>query len=140
VHEAWLKLIDQNPSAVKNRGHFMALAAQAMRRIVIDHARGKKRQKRGGAWARLSLDEAMAVQDEGGLDDVLAIDEALERLREKSEPMARIVELRFYGGLGLEEVAEALGRTEGEVARDWRAARAMIGTVRLGIFTTYCVT
>lgn len=124
VHEAWLKLIEQDQTAVKNKGHFLALAAQAMRRILIDHARTKKREKRGGAWERLNLDEAIVVKDDQGQDDLLAIDQALEQLREKSEHMARIVELRFFGGLSNEEIGESLGLSESTVVREWRAARA----------------
>jgi len=126
VHEAWLKLIDQNQVAVKNRGHFLALAAQAMRRILTDHARTKKRQKRAGARERLNLEEGLVVQDDQGLEDLLAIDQALEKLRESSEHMAKIVELRFFGALSNDEIAETLGISESTVGREWRAARAMM--------------
>lgn len=126
VHEAWLKLIDQDEVAVKSRGHFLALAAQAMRRIMTDHARTKKRQKRGGAWKRMNLEEGLVVQDDQGHEDLLAVDQALEKLRQSSEHMAKIVELRFFGALSNEEIAEALGVSESTVVREWRAARAMM--------------
>jgi len=126
VHEAWLKLIDQDRAAVKNRGHFVALAAQAMRRILTDHARTKKRRKRPGSRERTTLDESLVVQDDQGLDDLLAIDQALDKRREKSEQMSRVVELRFFGGLSNQEIAETLEVSESTIGRDWRAARAVM--------------
>lgn len=130
VHEAWLRMIRQDRAAVKSKGHFLALAAQTMRRIMIDHARTRTRQKRGGAARRVDLDEALIPpNDERAYEDLLAVDQALEALRQKSERMARIVELRFFGGLSGEEVAEALDVSPSTVVREWRAARAVMSRV-----------
>jgi len=127
VHEAWLRLIDQDRVEVHDRGHFLALAAMAMRRILVDHARGRGRRKRGAAWHRMELEEAAAAaEEETGEFDLLEVDRALDRLQEQSAQLAKIVELRFFGGLAREEIAEALGISRSTVARQWRAAKALM--------------
>ena len=126
VHEAYAKLADQG-SAWEGRTHFIGVAAQAMRRVLVDHARGHKRDKRGGGqWRRVELD--LAIVEDGGTDvDLVNLDEALERLGELSERQARIVELRFFGSLSNPEIARVLETSERTVAREWRFARAWLG-------------
>jgi len=127
VHESWLRLIDQARIEPTSKGHFLALAAQAMRRILVDHARTKKRDKRGGDWARVELADALPSESEGLSHlDLLDIDEGLSHLREQSEHLASIAELRFFGGLSNEETAEALGLSRATVVRDWRVAKALL--------------
>ncbi len=126
INEAYLKLIDQREVNWKNRTHFFAIAAQAMRRILVDHARTKHREKRGGDDAKLSLDEALTfVADERNID-LIALDEALTRLEIKDKQQTRIVELRYFSGLSLEETAEALNISRTTAARDWAMARAWL--------------
>ncbi|MEL6427986.1 MAG: ECF-type sigma factor [Planctomycetota bacterium] len=131
VGEAWLKLFAGNPVEVEDRGHFMALAANAMRQVLVDHARAKRRVKRGGAWGRavgLELD-ALAAGD--GADDALDVDlldleDALVELAELSPRQARTVELRFFGGLDEDTIAGVLGVSTRTVRREWRFARAWL--------------
>ena len=126
INEAYLKLIDQREVNWENRTHFFAIAAQAMRRILVDHARTKHREKRGGDDAKLSLDEALTfVADEKNID-LIALDEALTRLEMKDKQQTRIVELRYFSGLSLEETAEALNISRTTAARDWAMARAWL--------------
>ena len=125
VHEAFLKLVDQSRVNWHGRTHFFAVGAQAMRRILVEHARGRKRQKRGGGARRVALDEVDAVVPDRGAD-VLAIDEALERLAALDGRQARVVEYRVFGGLGMEEIAGALGVSKRTVEGDWRMARAWL--------------
>jgi RNA polymerase sigma factor (TIGR02999 family) len=126
VHEAWLELSKFNRIKWQNRSHYLALAAQAMRRILIDHAVGRNRQKRGGGQAPLSLDgDVWAVAETRG-DDLLALDAALERLGTLNERQARIVEYRFYGGMTVEETAEILHVSPATVKREWSTARAWL--------------
>ncbi len=126
INEAYLKLIDQREVNWENRTHFFAIAAQAMRRILVDHARAKHREKRGGDDAKLPLDEAlMVVADEKNID-LIALDEALTRLEMKDKQQTRIVELRYFSGLSLEETAEALNISRTTAARDWAMARAWL--------------
>ncbi len=126
INEAYLKLIDQREVNWENRTHFFAIAAQAMRRILVDHARTKHREKRGGDNAKLPLDEAlMVVADEKNID-LIALDEALTRLEMKDKQQTRIVELRYFSGLSLEETAEALNISRTTAARDWAMARAWL--------------
>jgi len=126
INEAYLKLIDQREVNWENRTHFFAIAAQAMRRILVDHARTKHREKRGGDDAKLPLDEAlMVVADEKNID-LIALDEALTRLEMKDKQQTRIVELRYFSGLSLEETAEALNISRTTAARDWAMARAWL--------------
>jgi RNA polymerase sigma factor (TIGR02999 family) len=125
VHEAYLRLIDQRRVEWKGRTHFYAIGAQALRRALVDHARGRKREKRGGGRVRLELAEDIAL-DRSRTEDVLAVDEALERLAALDPRQARIVELRFFGQLDVAEVAEALGVSKRTVEADWTAAKAWL--------------
>jgi RNA polymerase sigma factor (TIGR02999 family) len=125
VHEAYLRLIDQRQAQWQNRAHFFGLAAQMMRRILIDHARQQHAAKRGGAEQKLSLDEAVWVSAERATD-LVALDDALTRLAVLDPQQSRIVELRFFGGLTIEETAEVLGVSPATVKRDWSMAKAWL--------------
>jgi RNA polymerase sigma factor (TIGR02999 family) len=125
VHEAYLKLADQTRLDLRDRGHFLALAARAMRQIVVDHARRRAAGKRGGAAVLATLDED-AVAAEARADEIVALDAALSRLEALDERLSRIVEMRFFGGLSVEETAQALGLSERTVKRDWQKARAFL--------------
>ncbi|MCA9542254.1 MAG: sigma-70 family RNA polymerase sigma factor [Myxococcales bacterium] len=123
VHEAWAK-IGAGRAGIE-RGHFLALAARAMRQVIIDRARARQAAKRGGGRVQVTL--ASTPGDAGeGLVDVLAVDEALTRLAELDPRRARVVELRFFGGMSTAEIAEAMGQSTATVERDWRAARAWL--------------
>ena len=129
VHEAYLKLVDQSRVDWRNRAHFLGVAAQAMRRLLVDHARGRARDKRGGGATLVDLDSAageagLAVQTRRV--DLLALDQALERLTTLDAAQARLVELRFFGGLSVEEAAETLGVSTATAGRDFRSARAFL--------------
>src|SRR3954470_2902683 len=126
VHEAWLELSKLDRIKWQNRSHYLALAAQAMRRILIDYAVGRSRQKRGGGQAPLHLDgDVWAVAESRG-DELLALDEALVRLGALNERQARIVECRFFGGMTVEETAETLKVSPATVKREWATARAWL--------------
>lgn len=125
VNEAYLRLIDQKHVRWQNRAHFFAIAAQTMRRILIDHARKHARAKRGGGAHKVSLDE-VAVLSRERASEVVALDEALERLALVDPRRAQVVELRFYGGLDTNEIAEALRISPNTVTRDWNLARAWL--------------
>ncbi len=125
VHEAYIRLVDSSRIRLRNRAHFFALAAQAMRRILVDHARGQKRRKRGGGRTKISLEGLPAISVETDVD-LLALDEALGRLGEINDRYARIVEMRFFGGMTMEEIAELLEVSKSTVERDWRVARAWL--------------
>ncbi|MBD3258601.1 sigma-70 family RNA polymerase sigma factor [candidate division GN15 bacterium] len=125
VHEAYLKLVVQDRVSWQNRAHFFAIAAQAMRRILVDYARGRIAQKRGGGQPVVTLNEEI-VSTGSRAEDIAALDEALERLGQLSERQCKIVELRFFSGLTEREVAEAVGVSEATVKRDWRMARAWL--------------
>lgn len=125
VNEAYLRLIDQTRVNWQNRAHFFGIAAQLMRRILLDHARAHHAGKRGGAAKRLSLDEASILPEERA-SDLIALDEALEELAKLDERKSRIVELRFFGGLGVDETAEVLGIHRATVLRDWSVAKAWL--------------
>jgi RNA polymerase sigma factor (TIGR02999 family) len=125
VHEAYLRLIDQRNVQWQNRAHFFAVAAQMIRRILVDHARKTQSEKRGGQAPRLSLDEAMAVAQDRDVD-LVALDDALNGLAEIDEQQARIVELRFFGGLSIEETAEVLKISPATVKRDWVMAKSWL--------------
>jgi RNA polymerase sigma factor (TIGR02999 family) len=126
VHEAYLKLVDQRSVTWQNRAHFFAVAAQAMRRILIDYARGRMAEKRGGGQAVVTFNEE-AMARTARADDLVALDDALVKLAELDERQARIVEFKFFGGLKHEEIAEVLGVSVHTVHRDWRFARAWLG-------------
>jgi RNA polymerase sigma factor (TIGR02999 family) len=125
IHEAYLKLVDQKNVHWQNRAHFFGIAARLMRRILVDHARTKKRAKRGGSDIRVSFNEANAMAPSKDLD-IVALDEALERLAEIDEQQSRIVELKFFSGLTVEETAEVLGISPATVKRDWSMAKAWL--------------
>ena len=125
VHEAYLRMVDQSQVRWQNRAHFLGVAAQMMRRILVDHARGQRAEKRGGDFQKLSLDENIDVSGERAAD-LVALDEALERLAEFDPQKARVVELRFFGGLSVEETAEVLGVSAPTVKRQWRMAKAWL--------------
>lgn len=125
VHEAYLKLIDQKRVHWQNRAHFFGIAANLMRRILVDHARGKRRVKRGAGAQRVSLNEATMMSSSSQVD-ILAIDEALTKLARLDERKARVVELRFFGGLEVEEAAEFLKLSPVTVLRDWKMAKAWL--------------
>jgi RNA polymerase sigma-70 factor, ECF subfamily len=125
VNEAYLRLIDQQHARWQNRAHFFGIAAQLMRRILIDHARSHQYAKRGGGALKVSLDEAAAITEERAVE-LLAVDEALARLTVMDARKGRLVELRFFGGLSLEETAEVMGISSPTVQREWRAAKAWL--------------
>lgn len=126
VHETYLKLV--GPAQVKwnNRGHFFAIAAQAMRRVLVDHARGRARLKRGGDQRPVTLDVDANIAAPGRSTDVIALDEALRRLYETDPAKAQVVELRFFAGLTNAETAEAMGVSLRTVERNWSFARAWL--------------
>lgn len=126
IHEAYLKLIDQREVKWQNRAHFFAIAAQAMRRILVDYARTKQREKRGGSDEKLPLEAAMSVAVDEKPVDLIALDEALTRLGEIDERQARVVELRYFSDLSLEETAEVLNISRATAAREWTMARAWL--------------
>ena len=126
VHEAYFRLVDQTRVTWKNRGHFLAIASQAMRRILIDHARGRDAAKRGGEVEKVTLDVAVASPEPSREVDILALDEALDRLKALDGSQAQIVELRFFGGLTIEETAEVMDVSASSVKRDFRSARAWL--------------
>ena len=125
VHEAYLKLVNQRDANFENRLHFFAVAAQIMRRILVDYARRHHASKRGGDLYKLSLDEALVTSEEKGAD-LLALDEALERLAAIDERQSRVVELRVFAGLTLEEAAQALNLSPSTVRREWSMAKAWL--------------
>jgi RNA polymerase sigma factor (TIGR02999 family) len=126
VHEAWIELSKLNRIKWQNRSHYLAVAAQAMRRILIDYAVSRSRQKRGGGHAPLPLDGEVWAVAETRCEQLLAVDEALARLAALNERQARIVEQRFYGGMTVEETAEALQMSPATVKREWATARAWL--------------
>ena len=125
VHEAYLKLVDQSRAEWRDRAHIFALASVAMRHVLIDRARARGRDKRGGERRRITFDEATIAADDCA-DTLLEIDDALDRLAAVEPRLARVVECRFYGGLSEEEIAEALGVTVRTVERDWAKARMLL--------------
>ena len=125
VNEAYVRLVDGKAVAWKDRAHFLAVSARVMRRILVDHARAKHAKKRGGEGVRVTFDEALVVTDEPR-QNVLALDDALEALAKFDERKSRVVELRFFGGLSVEETASVLNVSADTVMRDWRLARAWL--------------
>lgn len=126
VHEAYLRLVDQTDIHWQSRTQFFAVAAQVMRHILVDHARAKHRQKRGGDAVKLPLEEAITIAFDEKAIDLIALDEALNRLEKIDEQQVRVVELRYFSGLSLEAAAEALKISRATVARDWNVARAWL--------------
>ena len=125
VHEAFLKLVDQTQVNWQNRAHFFAIAAQAMRRILINYAKKRLAEKRGGDQPVVTLDENALVVDSRA-EDIIALDEALERLAELNPRQAKVVECRFFTGLTLKEIAKVLGVSVATVQLDWRLAKAWL--------------
>ena len=125
VHEAYFRLVNQRERTWQNRTHFIRIAAQVMRRLLIDHARARRTAKREGGLQRVPLEDPLLLS-EAQSEELLALDEALERLAELDERQSRVVELRFFGGLSVEETAEALGIAPRTVKRDWLVARAWL--------------
>ncbi len=126
VHEAYLKLVDQHHVDWQNRAHFFAVAALAMRRILVNHAETRRAAKRGGGAIALSLDDVNVAVGEVRDDQLLALDEALTRLAQFNERGARVVEYRFFGGLGYDEIATTMGLSSITVRRAWESARAWL--------------
>jgi RNA polymerase sigma factor (TIGR02999 family) len=125
VHEAYLRLMKDRPDRWQNRAHFCAIAAHSMRQILIERARARGALKRGGAMPRITLDEALVPAGEPAVD-LVALDQALERLAAMDPDQARLVELRFFGGLTIEETAEAMHLSPATVKRHWTVARAWL--------------
>jgi RNA polymerase sigma factor (TIGR02999 family) len=125
VHEAYLRLMKDRPDRWQNRAHFCAIAAHSMRQILIERARARNAQKRWGEKARITLEDELVQGGERSID-LLALDEAIERLAALDPDQARIVELRFFGGLTVEETAEAIGVSPATVKRHWTMARAWL--------------
>ena len=125
VHEAYLRLIDQTQVEWQSRAHFFGVAAQMMRRILVDHAKAKHRDKRGGGAVKLSLDEALNYGQERATE-LVALDDALQSLAALDERKSRVVELRYFGGLSVEEAAQVLDISPQTVIRDWNMAKAWL--------------
>ena len=125
VNEAYIRLVDGKSVQWHDRAHFLAVSARVMRHILVDHARARRYQKRGGQAAKVTFDEALVVTDEPGLDFV-ALDDALEALAKFDERKSRVVEMRFFGGLSVEETAAALKVSPATVMGDWRLAKAWL--------------
>jgi RNA polymerase sigma factor (TIGR02999 family) len=126
VHEAYLRLVGQGHTTWDGRAHFYAAAADAMRRILIEHARRRGRQKRGGDWRRVTMDSVDLAQEITPLEEILSVDDAIRRLEARDERLAKIVRLRFFAGLSVQEIADALGVTDRTVRREWVLARAWL--------------
>jgi RNA polymerase sigma-70 factor (ECF subfamily) len=125
LNEAYLQLTDKTPLRWQNRTHFMSVAAQLMRRIMVDHARARHALKRGAGAIRVTLDETALVAEERA-EELLALDEALEKLAEFDRRRCEIVEMRYFGGMTVEEIADVLKVHPNTVMRDWRAAKAWL--------------
>ena len=128
VHEAYLKLADSPQTTVRDRGHFLAIASCVMRNLLTDHARARRSAKRGGGAVVLTLDEESSWLPDSDLDEIAALDEALARLEKIDNRQSRILEQRYFGGLSLDETADALGVSLATVKRDLRAARAWLAS------------
>jgi RNA polymerase sigma factor (TIGR02999 family) len=125
IHEAYLRLVDQNQVRWQHQAHFFGIAARLMRQILIEHARSRTRAKRGGGVGTISLDEA-AIVSQARATELLALDDALERLATIDPRKSQVVELRFFGGLSVEEAAQVLNIAPNTVLRDWRMAKAWL--------------
>lgn len=129
VHEAYLRLLEQHEVDWQNRAHFFSIAAEMMRRILVNYAIQRNAKKRGDGITRISLDDAISFSSNNDEDlDLVSLDAALKRLAEFDETQARIVELRFFGGLTVEEVAEVMNISESTVKREWKMAKAWLKT------------
>jgi RNA polymerase sigma factor (TIGR02999 family) len=125
VNEAYIRLLDVQHVSWQNRAHFLAMAARLMRRILVDAARSKRNQKRGGEAIRVTFDESLPVANKDG-HDLVALNDALEALARVDERKSRVIELRFFGGLSVEETAVVLRVSPDTVTRDWRLAKTML--------------
>jgi RNA polymerase sigma factor (TIGR02999 family) len=125
VHEAYVRLAGQDPPALQNRSHFFGVAARLMREILVDHARAQQSAKRGGNACTLTLDEALKVAGRTDVD-VLLLDDALKELARLDERQSRIVELRYFTGLSIDETADVMGVSAATVSREWTTARAWL--------------
>jgi len=125
IHEAYLKLLGGSTPRWESRAHFYAIAAKLMRQVLVDHARTRRRRKRGGSAVRVTLDEGLVVSPKPD-PDLVALDDALDALAEVDARKARVVELRFFGGLEVEETAHVLGVSPQTVMRDWRLAKVWL--------------
>jgi RNA polymerase sigma factor (TIGR02999 family) len=125
VHEAYLRLVGAEGQRWSGRRHFFSAAAEAMRRILIENARRKKRIRHGGGWQRVDLDKAKLVGEKSS-DELIALDEALERLSEEDKEAAELIKLRFFAGLTMEQAAEVLGMAQRTAERNWAYARAWL--------------
>ncbi len=125
VHEAYMRLVDQTCLEVRDRAHFFALASKVIRRLLVDHYRRRAANKRGGDWIRVTIDRVVAPFKDQSID-VLALDEALEKLARLDARKSRVVELRFFGGLSVEETAAALDVSDRTIEGDWYFARAWL--------------
>jgi RNA polymerase sigma factor (TIGR02999 family) len=125
VHEAYLRLIDQRKTRWQNRAHFFGISAQLIRRILVDHARARKAGKRGGDAAKIQIDESVATPEQQNLD-LVVLDDCLKALGEIDPQQARVVELRYFAGLTVEETAEVMHLSPTTVKREWRLARAWL--------------
>lgn len=127
VHEAFMRMVHQHDVQWKNRAHFFAIAAQMIRRILVDYARSQHAEKRGSGAVKLALDEAMAVPQAAANDvDLLGLNDALDKLAAMDERQSRIVELRFFAGLSIEETAEVMSLSPASIKREWSTARAWL--------------
>ena len=126
IHEAYLRIVGAGEIEWQNRSHFFALASTVMRRILVDYARERKRDKRGGSAGNLPLDEALMISANEKSVDLIALDEALNRLAKLDERQARVVELRYFSGLSIDETAEVLGIANATVRLDWNLAKAWL--------------
>jgi RNA polymerase sigma factor (TIGR02999 family) len=125
INEAYIRLTGQGETNWQNRAHFYAVAAQIMRHVLVDHARSYQYKKRGAGSRKVDLDEAIGISDERA-EELVALDEALANLAEVDPRKSRIIELRFFGGLGIDETAEVMELSPTTVQREWRAARAWV--------------
>ena len=126
VHEAYIRLVDQTRCRWQDRSHFLAVASQVMRRILVDHARSRGRAKRGGGWNRVTLDKALVESAEAQDQNLLALDDALHKLQQVHPEKAQVVEMRYFGGLTVAECAKVLGISVRTVARHWDFAQAWL--------------
>jgi RNA polymerase sigma factor (TIGR02999 family) len=126
VHEAYLRMVDQRHATWENRAQFFGVVAQVMRRVLVDYARAQHAKKRGGSAVLLSLEAAADESGESSVADIVAIDDALQRLSARDPEQVRIIELRFFAGLSVEETAGVLGRSPRTIKREWRLAKAWL--------------
>jgi RNA polymerase sigma factor (TIGR02999 family) len=126
VHEAFLRLVDETEITWQDRTHFFAVAANVMRRILVDYAREKRADKRGGMWQKVSLNEAIGFPPQNNEIDIVALNDALEKLSDFDPQQSKVVELRFFGGLTIEETAHALNLSSRTVKREWTVAKAWL--------------